>query len=925
MEYQTFTTGGSPKGLTSSDFNGDAKPDLALTNSTANTMQVLINDGSGNFLPVVSYATGTTPESIVSTDFNGDSMNDIAVTNYASNSISVFINTGLGTFNPAVSYGVGVNPKCLTSTDLNGDGFPEIVCTNMGSVSIQVLLNNGTGIFSPQPSISASGQPTIIISGRFNNDTFNDIAYSCSNDLWIYQKYGNGSGTFTAPTYSNAGGYSRSAMVAADFNNDGFTDFAGSGGNGYITICINDGTGFFNTAATLVGQGGGEGMTAGDFNNDGFVDIGCSGGYNGRTVIIMNNGGLTFTILTRLMYNAYSVGIGIGVTAADFNSDGKCDFAIANQPGGNVWTFTNSAPGVFGVILPFNNAIVPQRMDYVDFNADGEKDLVMCDANSSSMVLMPGIPNNYFGPPSMFATPSSPISLTVDDFNGDGKPDVATANGFTSNFSVHINNGVGGFFAAVNYATGTGTTFISSGDFNNDSYPDLAIVVSNKVKIWMNNGSGVFSLANTYSNAGGGYSMVVIDLDGDGNLDLVEGCSTKFYIFLGSGSGTFAIYSSPATTDQPRFLTVADFNLDGILDVVTANFNSNNYSIFWGISDTVFQTPVYFGNANNIRDIKTCDYNQDNYPDFAVADYSYASVTIYENNQSGGFIPHIYGAGGAANSLLWADMNNDGKKDLLVLAVDGPCISLLLNSTSIVNAIGSTVSCANTPVTLVANLGAASYLWSPSGSTNDTLIATVSGNYFCTMTNNTGSCSSSSSPITVTINPNPYPIVTLDLSPIDTQCVSINTVILNGESPSGGLYSGTGVTGNQFSPSNSGAGTFAITYTYSDALGCTSTAVDSIFVDVCIGLETNVNNGLSVFPIPSSNQVNVEFNSDPSELIIVELVDMFGQTVKKESQETHVQGKQNIQLDICNISDGNYMLLVKTDNEILSKRIIISH
>ncbi|MEM7659456.1 MAG: hypothetical protein AAF399_25280, partial [Bacteroidota bacterium] len=56
---------------------------------------------------------------------------------------------------------------------------------------------------------------------------------------------------------------------------------------------------------------------------------------------------------------------------------------------------------------------------------------------------------------------------------------------------------------------------------------------------------------------------------------------------------------------------------------------------------------------------------------------------------------------------------------------------------------------------------------------------------------------------------------------------------LSGGSPTGGVYSGTGVSGGQFDPAVAGAGTFTITYIYTDATVCLSdTATSTITVNV---------------------------------------------------------------------------------------------
>ncbi|MBK6988164.1 MAG: T9SS type A sorting domain-containing protein [Bacteroidetes bacterium] len=71
----------------------------------------------------------------------------------------------------------------------------------------------------------------------------------------------------------------------------------------------------------------------------------------------------------------------------------------------------------------------------------------------------------------------------------------------------------------------------------------------------------------------------------------------------------------------------------------------------------------------------------------------------------------------------------------------------------------------------------------------------------------------------------------MTLSALSPVCQTASAVTLSGGSPSGGTYSGTGVTGNSFDPATSGVGTFAITYSYTNANGCSSTAQSTMVVN----------------------------------------------------------------------------------------------
>lgn len=80
----------------------------------------------------------------------------------------------------------------------------------------------------------------------------------------------------------------------------------------------------------------------------------------------------------------------------------------------------------------------------------------------------------------------------------------------------------------------------------------------------------------------------------------------------------------------------------------------------------------------------------------------------------------------------------------------------------------------------------------------------------------------------ITINVNPLPLV--GLNAFSTVCVNTTPFTLSGGSPLGGTFSGNGVSGNTFSPALAGVGTHNITYSFTDANGCSNTATQNIAV-----------------------------------------------------------------------------------------------
>jgi len=80
-------SGSNPASVVVADFNGDGRPDLAVSDSQNNWVSILLGSANGSFVANGSYATGSSPTALVAADFNGDKKLDLAV-----------VNAGAGTF-----------------------------------------------------------------------------------------------------------------------------------------------------------------------------------------------------------------------------------------------------------------------------------------------------------------------------------------------------------------------------------------------------------------------------------------------------------------------------------------------------------------------------------------------------------------------------------------------------------------------------------------------------------------------------------------------------------------------------------------------------------------------------------------------------------------------------------------------------------
>ena len=105
-----FPTGLRPASVSIGDFNGDGSPDVAVANPGSNTTSILINTTATGattptFAPKVDLNTGVYPFSVSIGDFNGDGKPDVAVTNFYGHSTSILLNN-----TPKVSIAAGTTP-----------------------------------------------------------------------------------------------------------------------------------------------------------------------------------------------------------------------------------------------------------------------------------------------------------------------------------------------------------------------------------------------------------------------------------------------------------------------------------------------------------------------------------------------------------------------------------------------------------------------------------------------------------------------------------------------------------------------------------------------------------------------------------------------------------------------------------------------
>jgi FG-GAP-like repeat len=327
----TYPVGTSPSAISSSDFNGDGKGDLAVVNSADGTVSVLVGNGDGTFGPPTTIAVDG--GSIAAGDLNGDGRPDLVVT--GTNRVDVLLGNGDGSFQGAQHFNTGVGTTALAITDLNSDGKPDLLVSNQ--VGVGVLIGNGDGTF--QADVDYSSGPGTIVVGDFNGDNKMDVAVGSSSGVMIL--LGNGDGSLQSPV--NQGGLPN-IRVAVDFNKDGKLDllvddrfslcgFPPKYCGKPLGVMFGNGDGTFQPTAILNAKSVTLTAFAADFDGDGNVDVAVISVSSMEIYAGDGEGSfeppISFGLLTP------SGGIVANAAAVDVNGDKAPDLVVAN-PGGGV-------------------------------------------------------------------------------------------------------------------------------------------------------------------------------------------------------------------------------------------------------------------------------------------------------------------------------------------------------------------------------------------------------------------------------------------------------------------------------------------------------------------------------------------------------------------------------------------------------------
>ncbi len=562
-----FTTGTGPFSVALGDLNGDGKPDLAVANYYSDSVSLLFNTtppgaAAPTFSVRTNFATGTGPFSVALGDLNGDGMADLAVTDSSAASVSILLNTTApGSVTPSFSaktdLTTGTTPASAALGDLNGDGKADLAVANANSASVSVFINETaagatTPSFSVKSDSAVAGSPQAVVLGDLNGDGKPDLAVANAvSDAATVLLNTTAAGT-AAPSFAQktdfTTGLTPYAIVAGDLNGDGVPDLAVA--NDYrdsVSVLLNPtaaGAATPSVAAKVDFTTGGYpcSLALGDINRDGKPDLAVANAVSNTVSVLLNT--TTTGAVTPAFAARTDVAVGTspgGVAAGDLNGDGKPDLVVSNTSAATLSVLLNTTtPGAaaptFAAKADFTTETGPVTVVLSDLNKDGKLDIVVATGGASALsVLMnttaPGAAVPAFSVRTDFLTGDSARAAAAGDLNGDGKPDLVVDGG-GSLVSVLMNTTAPGaaaptFSSKSSFTAGDWPYFVALGDLNRDGIPDLAVTnyFSATVSVLLNTtapgaAAPSFSVKTDFAVGTRPTSVALGDLNGDGKVDI---------------------------------------------------------------------------------------------------------------------------------------------------------------------------------------------------------------------------------------------------------------------------------------------------------------------------------------------------------------------------------------------------------------------
>jgi hypothetical protein len=341
------------------------------------------------------------------------------------------------------------------------------------------------------------------------------------------------------------------------------------------------------------------------------------------------------------------------IAVADVNRDGKPDLIVANADSGDVSVLLGDGKGHFenapGSPIPAGH--LPNDIAVADMNDDGHPDLVIANHQSLYLTILLGDGKGGFhlapGSPIDVHSYPHPHGVAVGAFSSPGILDVVTDSWGNNQIELLRGDGKGGLQTPGRFFPVGHRPYerLRSADFNKDGHPDIVTtnLDDDTVTILLGDGKGGLRPAagSPFPAGAKPWQVAIDDFNRDGNADLAiipygrdvaDLHQMVVTILLGDGKGGFTPMPTPPLSLQncrgPNSIATGDFTGTGNRDLAVSCAESKNTILFLGHRDLTF-TRFTQSSAGGWGSIAIADLNGDGRDDLITADNDEGRITLY--------------------------------------------------------------------------------------------------------------------------------------------------------------------------------------------------------------------------------------------------------------------------------------------------------
>jgi hypothetical protein len=229
------------------------------------------------------------------------------------------------------------------------------------------------------------------------------------------------------------------------------------------------------------------------------------------------------------------------------------------------------------------------------------------------------------------------------------------------------------------------------------------------LSIFTNNTRGGFG-SNATLNVGAGPTCVApVDVNSDGKVGLAVTVNGHLLLFTNNGSGVFGSNATLAVNNDPKFVVTADVNGDLRPDLICVNGLNSKPSdpngtllVLLNNGSGGFVSNATYDVGEDPSCVVAADVNGDGKADLICANYNSDTLTVLTNNGSGVFGSNAtYNVGISPISVVAADINGDGWPDLITANFgansDVSTLTMLTNNGSGIFALYATITVDSQP------------------------------------------------------------------------------------------------------------------------------------------------------------------------------------------------------------------------------------